>query len=371
MGAREDPSFEFIQLDAVYIAYERDVGDIDGDGDNDLIAIQEGDTTLEVFLAPGWKRSTLVRFEGEHRFPRADDLKVADIDGDGDLDVITRLGTGPTSDGPGLAVWCENLGMGRAFEQHLIGNSPEYVKDIVVADFDRDKRIDVAMRMDSRTQLWLQDKSGWSEVVLDHPPHEGMEAGDLDADGDPDLILNGFWFATPDTPAAARIAQNYQRLVIDPAWFNQTGDWTANSCKVVFGDFDDDSKPDVAFSQSERAGHPVAWYRSNAPREEGSWQKRTVAPVDFCHNLQAADWDTDGDVDLLVGGMTQSVHRGLKLLLNDGTGTKWTENVIQTEGSYSAETGDIDNDGDTDIVGIRNWNSPPTYIYRNNARRLP
>ena len=95
---------------------------------------------------------------------------------------------------------------------------------------------------------------------------------------------------------------------------------------------------------------------------------QTPAVVDYCHTLQSADWDLDGDVDLLVGGMTQSHHRGLKLLLNAGAGTNWTEFVIQTQGSYSAETGDIDNDGDPDIVGIRNWNSAPTYIYRNLGR---
>ena len=101
------------------------------------------------------------------------------------------------------------------------------------------------------------------------------------------------------------------------------------------------------------------------------WTKQPVAVVDYCHTLQAADWDLDGDVDLLVGGMTQSPHRGLKLLLNAGAGTNWTEFVIQTDGSYSAEIGDIDNDGDLDIVGIRNWNSAPTYIYRNNAGGRP
>jgi hypothetical protein len=113
--------------------------------------------------------------------------------------------------------------------------------------------------------------------------------------------------------------------------FNQTGDWTANSCKVVAGDFDGDGRNDVAFSHSERPGH----------------------------TLQAPDFDLDGDVDLLVGGMIQSQHRGLRLMLNGGRGASWTESVIQTDGSYSAEIGDFDNDSDLDIVGIRNWNSAP------------
>lgn len=365
-AATEGPRFRRVVLDDAYIAYERDVGDIDGDGDNDLVAVQEGDTTLQVFRAPDWKRSTLVSFAGIDRYPRADDLKLADMDGDGDLDVVTRLGSAPTSDAAGIAIWCENLG-GARFAQHLIGKSLEYVKDIVVTDFDRDGRLDVAMRMDSRTQLWLRDADGWSEVVFTHPPHEGMEAGDLDGDGDPDLVLNGYWFPTPDSPAEARVAANYARKVIDEAWFNQTGDWTANSCKVVVGDFDGDGRNDVAFSHSERPGFAVAWYRSPTPKVDGTWSKREVAVVDYGHTLQAADWDLDGDVDLLVGGMIQSRHRGLKLLLNEGAGTAWRESVIQSDGSYSAEVGDIDEDGDLDIVGIRNWNSAPTYIYRNDA----
>jgi len=370
VAIRAELKFQQVILDKSYIAYERDVGDIDGDGRNDVAAVMEGDTTVQVFHAPTWRRSTLTAFTGEHRYPRADDFKLADIDGDGDLDVVTRLGRGPSDDGAGIAVWCENLG-GSNFVQHLIGNSLEYVKDIVVADFDRDRRPDVAMRMDSRTQLWLQEPGGtWAEVLLTHPAHEGMEPGDLDMDGDPDLVFNGYWFETPDTPASARVATNYAYHAIDAAWFNQAGDWTKNSCKVIVGDFDGDGRNDVALSHSERAGHAVAWYGSATPHVDGTWSKHVVAVVDYCHTLQATDFDLDGDVDLLAGGMIQSQQRGLRLMLNAGEGTNWTEFVIQTDGSYSAELGDIDNDGDPDIVGIRNWNSAPTWIYRNPVRRL-
>jgi hypothetical protein len=227
------------------------------------------------------------------------------------------------------------------------------------------------MRMDDRTQLWLQESNGsWTEVLLAHSQHEGMEAGDLDMDGDPDLILNGFWFPTPDTPAAARVAGNYIERVIDAQWFNQAGgDFTANSCKVAVGDFDGDGTNDVAFSHSERAGYAVTWYRSSTPNGAGPWAAHPVTGVDYCHNLQAADFDLDGDVDLLVGGMTNSAQRGLKLMLNQGVGTSWAHLSFK-RWQLQRRTGDIDKDGDLDIVGIRHWSSAEL-IYRNNAGALP
>lgn len=367
-AAHAELNHQYVEVSASFLAYERDVGDIDSDGDNDFVCVREGDTSVEVFRAPDWAQSTLITITGVNRWPRADDFKVADMDGDGDVDVVVRLGPGPASDAAGLAAWYENLGAGTGWTQRVIGNSLEYVKDIVVADIDRDTRPDVAMRMDSQTQLWLQETNGtWTEVLLTHPSHEGMEAGDLDMDGDPDLVLNGFWFPSPDTPAACRVAGNYVQQAIDAQWYTQSGDWTANSCKAVVGDFDGDGTNDVAFSHSERAGYHVTWYR----RSGASWTPHSVAEIDYAHNLQAYDADFDGDVDLLAGGMVQSAQKGLQLYLNDGTGTNWTLHPIQTNGSYSAEVGDIDNDGDLDIIGIVNWDAPPTYIYRSNAGGPP
>jgi hypothetical protein len=114
-GAGRPFGFDYVLLEDGYYLYERDVGDIDGDGDNDIVGVQEGDTTIEVFRAPDWARSTLITTDGAMRYPRADDFKLADIDGDGDLDVITRLASGPADEGPGIAVWFENLGGGAAF----------------------------------------------------------------------------------------------------------------------------------------------------------------------------------------------------------------------------------------------------------------
>lgn len=359
------PEWTYVELDSSYYLYERDIGDVTGDGRPDVVGVQEGDTTIEVFASPDWQRSTLVSITGDNPYPRADDFKLADIDGDGDLDAVTRAGPGPADDGPGAATWMENLGDGSGFEAHEMGTSPEYVKDIAVDDVDLDGRVDVVMRMDSSTQIWFQESSGWSDVVVSHPAHEGMELGDLNGDGRPDIVLNGFWLETPGSSGAAREAENYAQHDIDEKWWGKDGDWTAHSAKVAVADIDGDGHNDVVLSNSEQAGDPVTWYRSDVPDGSGRWTAHPVVDIDYCHNLQAADFNGDGINDLLVGGMVSSDQRGLRVLYNDGTGEEWSESVVQADGSYSAEIGDVDNDGDLDIVGILNWDSAPSWIYRN------
>ena len=362
--------FQLVVLDADYIGYERDVADVNNDGINDVICVSENDKFIRAFIAPNWTSIILAAPSGQYAWPRADDFKACDVDGDGDSDLVTRLGPAQWSDAAGIAVWFENRGAA-GWLQHTLGTSSGYVKDICVSDLDRDGLPDVVMRQDSETQIYFQEEENWTTVTIFHPAHEGMEVGDLDMDSYPDLIMNGFWFAMPDNSTAARASESYAISVIDSAWFDQSGDWTANSCKVVIGDFDGNGSSDIAFSHSERAGYAVAWYRSPIPSNDHTWIKHEVCVVDYCHTLQAADFDLDGDTDLLVGGMKQSQHRGLKLMLNNGAGTSWSEYVIQSCGSYSAETGDIDNDGDMDIVDTRNWDSAPTYIYRNNTGGKP
>ena len=55
-------------------------------------------------------------------------------------------------------------------------------------------------------------------------------------------------------------------------------------------------------------------------------------------------------------------------MFGDG-GASWTPLEIQGLGSYSAELGDIDDDGDIDIVGTRNWNTGPFEIWQNTLRQ--
>jgi hypothetical protein len=191
-----------------------------------------------------------------------------------------------------------------------------------------------------------------------------MDVGDVDCDGDPDIALNGFWLECPEDP----VNGSWTEHIIDTKWWVQTGDWTANSCKVCVEDINGDGVADILLSHAERAGYPVSWYEGDES-DKDVWKEHVIHRVDFCHTLQAADMDLDGDIDVVAGEMEKSDDPDQVLLfLNGGAGLGWEKKVVSYTSIYSAKLADIDNDGDMDIVANRNWNRPPLEIWENLIR---
>ena len=122
-------------------------------------------------------------------------------------------------------------------------------------------------------------------------------------------------------------------------------------------------KLSIGLSHAELPGYPVSWYSSPDARR-GPWKEHVVSSVDYCHTLQAADFNGDGHMDVLAGAMPGSRHQGLRIYLGNG-GAKWWRYAFQTRGAYNAIVGDIDNDNDPDVVTVHNWDSGPTALWRN------
>lgn len=185
-----------------------EVGDVNGDSKPDIVAVtRHGFEALEMFLNQGdgrFERSTIATKHPRWWFS---DLCLADVNGDGILDLVTanggvdRFGTDavPLMADHGITVW---MGDGsRGFQEQRIHHLNR-ARRVVAADFDGDGDIDVAAVGYSH-QPGAEEREGF--VLLRNLGEMGfrpfnlvqggdafwsdLDAGDLDGDGDVDLVL--------------------------------------------------------------------------------------------------------------------------------------------------------------------------------------
>ena len=170
----------------------------------------------------------------------------------------------------------------------------------------------------------------------------GLYVVDMDADGDMDVV------GTTD----------YTKDVI--IWFNQGGDPVSWSEQVVDNgydggtsvhpvDLDGDGDMDIV-AAAENPGDNVSWWRNDGG-EPIVWTRLLIDDdVPVACNVFAADVDGDGRVDVLS---TSWSDRFVAWWQNDGGDPpQWTRHTLDGSfvGAHSAVAGDVDGDGDTDVV---------------------
>ena len=362
----EPPQLRFVytEIDSQH-AGRLGIGDIDGDGHRDIVlhtwSTDRGkvsDGSISWYRYPEWSRAVIK--DNDHIF--GDGVVVVDIDGDRDLDVVTAKG----NDSSAQVWWFENPG-GEAttgWKEYRIAEveTESEVKDIYVHDMDGDGKQDVIVRTKHFFALYFQDQPGaWTERALENRQREGMTLADLDGDGDYDAVMNGFWRENPSDPRQ----DPWTEHVIDELWYTDaTGGWQDHSVRATVADFNGDGKADVAFSHSEKTGFHIAWYETADPRSDQPWVKHVIDVVDYCHTLQAADMDNDGDADLLAATLKRTEAPKILILLNGGQGMTWERHEVADKSAYKARAADIDDDGDLDILTSLSWEDPPIMLWR-------
>ncbi|MBD3163622.1 VWA domain-containing protein, partial [Candidatus Woesearchaeota archaeon] len=287
---------------------------------------------------------TPIKHNIDSGFDQANDAYAADIDGDGDADVLAAAG-GFTDE----IAWYENdNGNGNSWTKRVIGASFDGVS-VHAADIDGDNDMDVlAADSDNDEVAWYEndngDGSSWTKHVLDGSLDMAFDAYAADIDGDNDM----------DVLAAAQGKQVGPGGIV---WYeNDNGDgssWTTRfiaagleGYSVYAIDIDGDSYTDVIGSEADNAG--VYWWK-NDNGDGTSWTLHTIGSFEYT-DVHAADIDGDGDADVL--GASSQTDRVYLWKNDNGDGSSWTQNIIDPNfnGAQTAYAIDIDGDGDIDAA---------------------
>ncbi len=273
-----------------------------------------------------------------------------DVDKDGDIDLITG------NDGAPSRLYLNN-GTADPF-RGVVGadiSSDSYpTRSLVLGDIDGDGDLDLMAGNESGgNRLYLnnaevnlfKDLVGINvNITLDHYRTQSLALGDVDGDGDLDLIVG-------NENAPNRFYMN--NGTPNPFRDMQGRDITADSHhtrSVVLGDIDGDGDLDLIVGND---GEPNRLYLNNGTDDPfNSISSMDISADSYSTRVVLlSDIDGDGDLDLIVGNDKESN----RLYLNNGTknpfgGVSGTEITIDSRHTRSLALGDVDGDGDLDLI---------------------
>jgi hypothetical protein len=346
-----------------------ELADVDLDGDVDLLFANGGDydapgtpVASQVFLNDGqgtFKDATRQVFGGIKALARV--VKVADLNADGAPDIV--LGT--TYDTQSRLL----LGDGKGgFDDATRGNLPTEklsVGDLEVGDVDADGDLDLVLAdwgdgdprgKGGRTRLWTNDGTGrFSDTTQDHMPKRlvqfswDLELVDVDNDWDLDLAISC------KTCSTSLLFTNRDGTFKDVTTTQMPG--FGNNYEFAPLDLDGDGSLDLVTINdgSDTANGPAEHVYRNTG--DGTFENVTTT---WWPEQSNAGWDdnvvvgldveSDGDADFLIG----SLDGPDRLLVNDGVGHLSLEDTVfdgdPTDGTLGMAVADLNGDNRLDVV---------------------
>lgn len=284
----------------------------------------------------------------ETELPRV--VLAADLDGDGDLDVISG------SERDDRVAWYANDGSGVFGPQHLVSSEVLEANWVHAADLDADGDVDLLVFSWGAHELsWFANDGAGSfsaPVVLASMVY-GMDrptTADVDGDGDTDIVACSAgseisWY--PNDGAGGFGAPQ-------PIDVSTAPDPQHAAC----ADLDNDGDVDIVY-----ACQTPGYVLNNG---DGTFAAAVPMPGNFtdCRNMEIADMNGDGILDAVGSSYYAGQHS--QLFLGNGDGSFATVQHLYGPGNtYSIPT-DADGDGDPDMVSTYDYDGT-MYWYANDG----
>ena len=347
------------------------LGDVDGDGDLDMLAGNHGQTN-RLYMNNG----TADPFSGVTGTNISSDtyatfaIALGDVDGDGDLDMLAGNYNNQTNR------MYKNNGTADPFggvTGTAISSDAHWTTSIALGDVDGDGDLDLlAGNVVQTNRLYLNQRTASpfrrvisSDVSTDANATRSIALGDVDGDGDLDMLAGN------TNNQTNRLYKN--NGTADPFSGVMGTDISSdahNTWPIVLGDVDGDGDLDMLagnFNQTNRL------YLNNGSTDpfDGVMGTNISSDAHSTTSIALGDVDGDGDLDMLVGNTNYQTNR---LYKNNGStdpfsGVIGTDISSDAHNTWSIVLGDVDGDGDLDVLAGNEWQT--NRLYLNNGTTDP
>ena len=325
-------------------------GDIDNDGDQDLMNADWDGTKSYLYLGDGYGNfeylKTINQLSGAP-------IVLFDIDNDSFLDIVQFHEDGSRvyyNDGTGNFGNYESL--------NITCQDPIPVThSIALGDADNDGDFDLYMgrtniygtSFKAKNEFFLNNGSGSFErqsneaiIVQDLAMTPSINWIDYDNDGDMDLYVLNSFDPVPANSVSGSLFENKGALVFEKHFIEPAGYRDAHRVSSVWGDLDNDADLDlyITIEKNSFNGHasPVKHNLLLQNNGDGTFSEISAGTLaeESSHTATLEDCDNDGDLDVLLVRFSWANNGNNTLCMNEGNDNSWL--ILTLKGTESNST---------------------------------
>jgi hypothetical protein len=329
----------------------------------------DGDGVRDIVAGAYWYKnpgSFSEKWEGKRIAEQMTNMALLyDFDGDGHVDILGTRGKMPNEND---FIWAKNDGKGNfALYENIGKGDGDFLQGIAVANFVPDGPLQIALS-------WHAADKGIQMITVPENPTEEdwtmqkVTEHTLDEDlSVGDINGNGLL----DIYQGTQWIQNPGTL--DGEWqLHKTGEVTAGEPdRNDLHDFSQNGKLDAVVGL-EHGTDILLYLQGNDPTLP--WTRKIIASdVGGGFSMDAGDIDGDGDIDVILGEHRGKPTNRVIIYENGNNANNWTPHVIDdghgTEIDHHDGTVlvDIDHDGDMDVISV-GWYNKHIWIYENKTK---